>query len=203
MGSSDGLVRPTSLLKSKSLSQGSVQRQHSGLDVNTNVKNNVILYKYDNPKQSRNFKLFIFAHLIGWSVLAYAIYKPSLMDIFTTDISMKQYFQDHVWRFPIFVFSSFIGPSMFLLFYFLQSRTLKYIILNKGGETLTFITHHMFKRKSTINNLPVRSVSSTKHRTDDGTYISLKVKNRPFYFLVEKTGTFVNPKLFDYVMLIS
>jgi len=46
---------------------------------------------------------------------------------------------------------------MCLMLYALHSRIIKYIILNKGGKTLTLVTHHFLKKKSTIN-LSVESV---------------------------------------------
>lgn len=40
----------------------------------------------------------------------------------------------------------------------------------------------------------------TTHRTDRGACIPLKIKNRSFYYMIDKNGIFVNPNLFDYTM---
>lgn len=46
---------------------------------------------------------------------------------------------------------------MFVMIYALCARNVKYIILNKGGETLSIITYHALKKKSTIH-LPIGMV---------------------------------------------
>ncbi|KYQ55679.1 hypothetical protein ALC60_05430, partial [Trachymyrmex zeteki] len=80
------------------------------------------------------------------------------------------------------------------------ARSIKYIILNKGGKTLSIITYHMQKKKSKLN-LPVGVVKCTADRQDDtGTYLPLKIKNKSFYYIVNKSGTFVNSNLFDHIM---
>lgn len=38
------------------------------------------------------------------------------------------------------------------------ARNVKYIILNKGGKTLSLSTYHLWKRKSDIITLPVGMV---------------------------------------------
>ncbi|KAH0955610.1 hypothetical protein HN011_000451 [Eciton burchellii] len=197
---SDRLIR-TSFLKSKCLPQNSSIRhqQTLNLDINTNVRNNVILYKYDDYKLFRNVRIFMFGQLFGWSILAFFTYRSSFLDIFKTDIDLKQYWKNNFLCLISFGLSIILGPSMCLMLYALHSRIIKYIILNKGGKTLTLVTHHFLKKKSTIN-LSVESVKCCAHRTDLGMYMPLKVKNRWFYFLIEKNGTFVNPTLFDYVL---
>jgi len=49
---------------------------------------------------------------------------------------------------------------MFLFIYALCARTVKYIILNKGGQTLSITTYHIRKKKSNIN-LPIGMVRIT------------------------------------------
>lgn len=46
---------------------------------------------------------------------------------------------------------------MFFFIYALCARNIKYIILNKGGKTLSIVTYHMRKKKSNIN-LPIEMV---------------------------------------------
>ncbi|KYM96220.1 hypothetical protein ALC62_13124, partial [Cyphomyrmex costatus] len=82
--------------------------------------------------------------------------------------------------------------------YAICARSIKYIILNKGGKTLSIITNHVLKKKSKLN-LPVGMVKCTADRRDNrGIYLPLKIENRSFYYLVNKSGTFLNLKLFDY-----
>ncbi|XP_036139399.1 transmembrane protein 223 isoform X2 [Monomorium pharaonis] len=196
---SDGATRPTSFLKPNGLLQNLQRRQMSQLDVNINVQNNVFLYKYEKHNYYRNVKIFGVGQLFGWSILAFYTYTPSFWDIFTTDIKFREYWMNHMFRLSMFLFSLLAATTMTLLIYAICARSIKYIILNKGGETLTIVTYHFRKKKSTLN-LPVGMVKCRANRTSTGVTLPLKILDKSFFYLVDKQGTFVNPKLFDYAL---
>ncbi|XP_018048866.1 PREDICTED: transmembrane protein 223 [Atta colombica] len=199
---SAGATRQTSFLKPNKLVQNLLirRRQMSQLDVNTNVQNNVILYKFEESRYFRNMQIFGVVQLFSCSVLAFYSYSPSFWDIFKADVNLKEHFLNYMFRFCIFFFAIVTGPLISLYIYATCARSIKYIILNKGGETLSIITYHMQKNKSKLN-LPVGMVKCIADRQDErGTYLPLKIKNRSFYYLVNKSGTFVNSKLFDHTM---
>lgn len=52
----------------------------------------------------------------------------------------------------------------------------------------TFIWNILFKVKCITD------------RTSRAGCVTLKIKNKSFYYLMDKQGTFVNPKLFDHAM---
>lgn len=83
----------------------------SQLDVNTNVQNNVILYKFERNAYFRNVRIFGFGQLFGWSILALYTYKPSFWDIFTSDIKFKEYWLNHMFRLGLFFFSICAGKN--------------------------------------------------------------------------------------------
>lgn len=194
---SDGVLRSSFLKPNGLLQNVSIQnRQMSQLDVNINVQNNVILYKFERNSYFRNVRIFGFGQLFGWSVLAFYTYKSSFWDIFTTDIKFKEYYFNHMFRLGLFFFSIVAGPSMLFFIYALCARNIKYIILNKGGKTLSIVTYHMRKKKSNIN-LPIGMIKCVTDR-NRARCVALKIENKPFYYLIDAEGTFVNPKLFDH-----
>ncbi|XP_011691018.1 PREDICTED: transmembrane protein 223 [Wasmannia auropunctata] len=197
---SDGATRPTSFLKSNGLLKNIlVKRQMSQLDVNTNVQNNVILYKFERNAYFRNVQIFAVAQLFGWFLLAYYTYKPSFWDIFYTDIKFKDYlWRDAIWL-STCLFSLIVGPFMFLFIYATCARSIKYIILNKGGKTLSITTYHILKKKSNIN-VPLGMAKCAANRMDVGAVLPIKIENKSFFYLIDRKGAFVNPKLFDYAM---
>jgi len=89
----------------------------SQLDVNTNVQNNVILYKFEKNVYFRNIQIFGVGQLFGWALLAFYTYKPSFWDIFNTDIKFKEYLVNHVFWLGTFLFSIFIGKNHLLYSY--------------------------------------------------------------------------------------
>ncbi|XP_011646030.1 transmembrane protein 223 isoform X1 [Pogonomyrmex barbatus] len=191
----------TQQIKSNKLLQNLLvqRRQMSQFDVNMNVKNNVILYKFERNTYFRNLKIFAIGQLLGWSVVAFYTYRPSFWDIFNTDIKFKEFLKNNMICLTMFIFSSFAGPFMSLFLYATCARSIKYIILNKGGKTISIVTYHLLKKKSSMS-LPVEMVKLFSHRTSSGSCIPLKIKNKRFYYLIDKSGTFVNPKLFDYTL---
>lgn len=198
---SGGSLQLANFLKPNKLPQNLLIRRQQKLnwDVNTNVQNNVILYKNENDRYFRYVKIFAIGQLFGWSVLAAYTYMPAFFDIFRADINSKEFIKKHILQLSLFTFSIFAGPATFAFMYALCSRNIKYIILNKGGKTLSLFTYHMWKRKANIN-LPVGMAKAVSHRTDLGVCIPLKIKNRVFYYLIDKKGIFVNPNLFDYTL---
>lgn len=197
----DGATRPTSFSKPNGLLQNlSIRHQQTlQLDVNMNVQNNVILYKLEKDAYFRNVRIFAIGQLFGWAILALYTYTPSFWDIFNTDINFKKYLFEHMFRLGIFFCSIVIGPLMFLYIYGLCTRSVKYVILHKGGKALSIITYHMRKKKSTIN-VPTEMVKCTADRTGVGNCLPLKITNKSLYYLIDKEGTFVNPKLFDHAV---
>ncbi|XP_029160254.1 transmembrane protein 223-like [Nylanderia fulva] len=199
----DGLRQPVSFLKPNKSPQSLIVRHQQEiktiLDVNTNVRNNVLLYKNESNRHFWNIRLFAFGQLFGWSILALYTYTPKFFDIFKTDVKIKEFLQKHFIRFGTFVFSIFAGPITFGVMYATCSRNIKYIILNKGGKTLSLFTYHLCKRKLNTITVPIGMAKCTSPRTGvTGVCIPLKVKNKSFYYLIDKSGTFVNPTLFDY-----
>ncbi|XP_025263610.1 transmembrane protein 223-like [Camponotus floridanus] len=199
---SDGLAQSASFLKPNKLSQNLIRHQQmKKLDVNTNVRNNVILYKNECDRYFRNIKIIAIGQLLGWSMLAFCTYTSAFFDIFTTDIKLKEFVKQHAFRLIIFVFSIFAGPCAFAFIYALCARSIRYIILNKGGKTLSLSTYHWRKKKSNIINLPIEMAKCTSHRMDRGVCIAFKIKNKSLFYLIDKKGVFVNPTLFDEVMI--
>lgn len=88
----------------------------SKFDVNTNIKNNVILYKNENERYFRNIKMIAIGQLLGWSVLAFCTYTSAFFDIFTTDIKFKEFIKQHSYRLSMFAFSTFAGKTFFYCF---------------------------------------------------------------------------------------
>ncbi|XP_020289700.1 transmembrane protein 223 [Pseudomyrmex gracilis] len=194
-----GSACSASFLKADKLPKNLTQHRQMSFDVNLNVQNNVILYKYENKNYFRNMRIFIIGQLIGWSVLAVYSYTPKFFDIFTTDKTFLEYIRENGLRLGLFWLSLTIGIGMYLMIHLLLSRTIKYIILNKGGKTISLVTYNFWKKDSVIT-VPTGTVRSYGHRTDIGMQLAIKVQEKWFFYLADKKGTFVNPKLFDFVM---
>lgn len=75
-------------------------------------------------------------------------------------------------------------------------RSVRYLILNKGGKQLTFVTYTPFGRNR-IMTVPVQNVCCKESRNLAKVQLPLKIKNRMMHFMLDMRGEFKNPLLFD------
>lgn len=108
-------MQPENFLKSKILPRSLLVRQQQTLqlDVNTNVQNNVLLYKFENKRYFLILRMFAIGQLFGWSILALYTYSPIFFEIFNTDVKLKHFIRDNGFRFFTFVFSIIAGKFFF------------------------------------------------------------------------------------------
>lgn len=137
-------MQPANFLKPSKSPQSLIVRHQQEtkvtLDVNTNVQNNVILYKYERDKYFWTIRVFAFGQLFGWSMLALYTYTPEFFDIFKTDIKFKEFLKEHVFRFGTFVFSIFAGKT----FYFFFTVKIYFYMNIKFKQIISLIIHAFF-----------------------------------------------------------
>lgn len=75
-------------------------------------------------------------------------------------------------------------------------RSIKYIILHKGGQTVTIITHTPFGGNRLITVL-LKNLDCKQTRTQSKYHIPLKVKGHIMYYTLDMKGDFKHPQLFD------
>lgn len=75
-------------------------------------------------------------------------------------------------------------------------RSIKYVVLNKGGKELTFVTYGPFGINQLIR-IGLENVSCTSTRQNCPAWMGLKLKGQPWFFLIDMRGDFRNTQLFD------
>lgn len=83
---------------------------------------------------------------------------------------------------------------------FFSTRSIHKLVICKGGEVAKFYTWFPVPIKAKKELIvPIKNVSALTSREDTETaFVRLKIKGRPFYFLMDKrVGKFVNPTVFD------
>ncbi|XP_011312727.1 transmembrane protein 223 isoform X2 [Fopius arisanus] len=168
--------------------------------INTNVANNVILWKYENPKHFQRFHMFSIVQFIILMACSYTSWK--YIPIFEEDMSWKEYAKkSYLWGSLCF-FAAFAAIGTTMMIWIFTCKSLKYIILNKGGSSATLVTYHPTKG-STAKIVPLEDIVIKKDRNDVGAFISLKVTGTRFFYLVDKDGIFVNPHLYDQTIALD
>lgn len=102
------------------------------------------------------------------------------------------------------------------------SRSIRYLILKAGGKDISVLTYHPLKKNIGIT-VPISDVrgnstlfimscdfmlkyqifpqvSSRIPRKDMTNYLAVKLRGRPFFYILDNGGEFINPKLYDHTV---
>lgn len=169
------------------------------VEKNTNVENNVILYKFQQIRLIKIAHIFGICVIVFWIFYVYFLYKDNFFSDFWIK-SRKEFIQDNILAILSLTTLTALGPMFYLLYYMYSSHLIKCVILNKGGKHVTFVTLHPLKSKSIII-APVDKVYCLRPRNYPfGMYTSVKINSHRFNYLIDKSGTFVNGDLFDHTV---
>ncbi|XP_015120003.1 transmembrane protein 223 [Diachasma alloeum] len=168
--------------------------------INTNVANNVILWKFEHPKyflrmtifNATQFTIMMMASCVAWTFIP----------IFRDDMTWKDYAKKAYLSVILCFFTAFAAISTGVLIWMYTCRSLKYIILNKGGTSATLVTYHPIKG-SASKVVPLEDILIKSDRNDVGHFISLKLRGTGMYHLIDKDGIFVNPDLYDLTVALD
>jgi hypothetical protein len=79
------------------------------------------------------------------------------------------------------------------------SRAVRSLWLLKGGKSIQLETYSVLAPQRSLT-VPVDNVSCLQSRADTAAQIPMKVKDKWFFFLLDKRGTFYNTELFDFAV---
>lgn len=76
-------------------------------------------------------------------------------------------------------------------------RSVRFLILRKGGQDVTFVTYGPFGHNR-IMTVPLKNVSAQQPREIAKVHLPLKVRNRSLFYVLDMRGEFKNARLYDY-----
>ncbi|XP_043591069.1 transmembrane protein 223 [Bombus pyrosoma] len=165
-------------------------------NINTNVQNNVILYKNEDTYDFIIMKLLFYGWFFCNALIAWTTYNPKYITTWRKDISWAEYMKINGASFIYFAYSTIIGPPACVVLYLFNRRLIKYVVLHKGGKDVSIIANHVFKRYDTIT-VPLEKVKMTVGRQEMKYLLPMKIQGRRLYFILDGQGKFLNEKLFD------
>lgn len=81
-------------------------------------------------------------------------------------------------------------------------RSVRFLVLKKGGKTVSFVTYGPFGTNRIVN-VPLHCVSAVQSRASGASAIPIKVKNMRFHYLLDRQGEYTNPEIFDHVINVK
>ncbi|XP_043261681.1 transmembrane protein 223 [Colletes gigas] len=166
------------------------------MNVNTNVQNNVLLFKHESSTTCTLLRYFSIGWVFCSASLIYYSYNQINLSEYSKSISRKDYLNKKGLYVVMFACGIVLGPLAIFILHFSMQRFIKYIILNRGGKNVSLITYHLFKKEALLT-LPVNMVKSSMSRQEAKQYLPLKVCDKLFFYLMDLEGTMLNEKLFD------
>lgn len=75
-------------------------------------------------------------------------------------------------------------------------RCVRYLVLHRDGKTVSIVTYNHPLGKNVVHEVPINRISTRESRQTMAPYIPMKIKDRKFFYLLDRRGEFKNP-LFD------
>nr|XP_018910273.1 PREDICTED: transmembrane protein 223 [Bemisia tabaci] len=176
--------------------------ESSGADINTNVSRDVVIFEYNNDRLFAIIKVFGISQIFVWGYLANTAYtclkdapveKPPHRELQWWE---KVNLGENWVRNGITTLCVIMGFGLSLLAHALSLRTVKQIILHRGGRDITIHTYSSF-----VGNrfrVPLHMVSCSVSRKGSPHHLPLKIKGKWFYFTLDSRGTYPHPTLFEW-----
>ncbi|XP_018567695.1 transmembrane protein 223 [Anoplophora glabripennis] len=189
------------LYKSNSLKTNFIKRYYNpkSFDINTNVVKDVILYKHPNDRFFKIVNLFAICQFGFWTYLALFAF-TNLKDVPVDDKEEKWWRKvnlgDTKYRTTFTIISFLIGWGILCVTWMYSLRSVKYLILKKGGKEVTIITHTPTGGNKMLT-LKLDNLSCKDSRTSAGSQLPIQVKGHYLHYILDMRGAFTNPTLFD------
>ncbi|NWW59822.1 TM223 protein, partial [Ifrita kowaldi] len=165
------------------------------------VSRDVVLFHHDRSRFFRLVGLFCAGQGFFWAYLAHFAFTtlrptPAPAPGPGPDDPLRP--RDNKWRFGFTASCLTVGSLIVAAGCLLPLRSVRRVTLLRGGTEVTISTHGPLGlgRGRTLT-VPLRCVSGRAHRAEVAAAIPIKVKGRPFFFLLDKGGTLSDPRLFD------
>lgn len=182
----------------------STSTTNNAFNIDTNVAKDVILFKYDNPKFFNVLNAFAICQFIFWNYLSHFAF-TTLKDAPTDKVDdnapwyRKINLGENKYRNTITVVCFLIGYGILASAWLFTLRSIRFLILRKGGKEVCFVTYGPFN-KNRMMDVPLKCVSAQESRQSAKVQLPIKIKNKSFFYILDMRGEFLNQKLFDYTV---
>ncbi|KAG8229106.1 hypothetical protein J437_LFUL009575 [Ladona fulva] len=172
------------------------------LETNTNVAKDVIMFKHDNARFFKILNIFALTQFLFWTYLSHFCY-TQMKD---APVAKEKKEDQQWWRSinlgenkyknTLAVFCFIIGYGILAGSWMFTLKSVRYLVLRKGGKEVTFVTYGPFG-KNRMLTVGLENVSCEESRKSATTQVPIKVKGHLLYYMLDMRGEFKNGKLFD------
>ncbi|NXY40204.1 TM223 protein, partial [Pomatorhinus ruficollis] len=160
------------------------------------VSRDVVLYQHDRSRFFRLLGLFCTGQGLFWAYLAHFAF-TSLRPAPGPGPDDPLRPRDNKWRFGFTASCLTVGCLTVAAGCVLPLRWVSRLTLLRGGAAVTVDTPGPLGWGRRSLTVPLRDVSGRAHRNEVSATVPIKVRGRPFFFLLDKRGQLSHPRLFD------
>ena len=176
----------------------------SNFIVNTNVSTDVLIYRYEKPEQFRKILMFglgAFTFFMVTAVISLPQGNQRKIEYEgdSTTYQWAAYLNNsNAIRAGYAGFMGLAALSILGFSLYIPHRTVRSIILNRGGKSVDITTYAV--SSSPTFKCSLDDLTTTTSRKGKGKYMPIKNKSTKFNYLVNRSGEFPQIKLFDHTV---
>ncbi|NXU92733.1 TM223 protein, partial [Xiphorhynchus elegans] len=161
----------------------------------------VVLFSHDRTRFFRLAGLFCAGQGLFWAYLGHFAFtalrpQPGTGTGPGPDDPLRP--RDNKWRFGFTASCLTLGSLIVAAGCLFPLRAVRRVTLLRGGTRVTIRTHGpLGLGPGATLTVPLAHVSARAHRAEAAAAVPIKVKGRPFFFLLDKRGRLGDPRLFD------
>ncbi|NWH71987.1 TM223 protein, partial [Piaya cayana] len=163
------------------------------------VPRDVVLFRHERTRFFRLAGAFCVGQGLFWAYLAHVAFttlRPPPDPEPDPDLPLRP--RDNKWRFGFTGSCLALGSLIVAGGCLLPLRAVRQVTLRRGGASVSISTHGALGLGAGPTlTVPLRHLSCRAHRSEVAAAVPLRVKGRPFYFLLDKRGHIPDPRLFD------
>uniref|UniRef100_A0A182J6C0 Uncharacterized protein n=1 Tax=Anopheles atroparvus TaxID=41427 RepID=A0A182J6C0_ANOAO len=186
----------------------STQATTRAYDINTKVPKDVMLFKYENPRFFKVLNIFAVSQFLFWGYLCHFSY-TTLKDAPVEESGKEDLpwykrinLGENKYRNSIAIMCFCIGYGVLFASWMFTLRSVRYLVLRKGGSTVSVVTYAPFGTNR-IMDVPLKYVSAQESREAARVTVPIKIKNRALFYVLDMRGEFTNTRLYDYTVGMS
>ncbi|XP_051155827.1 transmembrane protein 223 [Leptopilina boulardi] len=176
----------------------SSKTEAKNFDGSRTILNNVLIFKFERSTTYKVVITFAFIQLFGMITMANNIYRTFCKDLFDETKTWRQKLATHPFSLLAIFIGCTCGPVIFLSIIFFASRTVRRIILHKGGNRVTIVTYNVIPSRQIFTE-SLENMSCNGSRGIRST-LPLVIKGKRFYYFIDTDGDVLNEDLFDFTV---
>jgi len=176
----------------------------------TKLLKDVIVFKYENPNYFKYLNVFAIGQFL---VLSY-FSQYTLVALRNTPVDEQVEGYDKLaWyeklnlgkdNVPKIIAGAcfLIGLGVLSVCWLFTLRSVRYLIIRKGGKDVSFVTYGPFGTNRIIT-VPLNCIQGSQQRNKSLSYLPLKVKNMNWFYVLDVRGEYRQKDIFDHVINVS